>query len=81
MTTVNIHDAKTHFSQLINAVLRGENVIIARAGKPVIKLVAYSETLPPRHGGQLKGMLKISDDFDAPLPDDVISQFYHGSDE
>lgn len=73
---VNIHDAKTNFSKLINKVLKGEDIIIARDGKPLVRLVAYSESINERHGGQLRGLLNISDDFDAPLPDDLLKQFY-----
>jgi prevent-host-death family protein len=73
---VNIHDAKTNFSKLINQVLKGDEIIIARDGKPVVRLVAYSETLHERHGGQLRGLITISEDFDAPLPDDLLKQFY-----
>ena len=81
MTIVNIHEAKTHFSKLINDVLNGKEVVIARSGKPIIKLSIYSAELPPRKGGQLKGLLKISDDFDAPLPNDIINQFYQDTEE
>lgn len=77
MKSVNIHDAKTHFSKLVNEALSGEEVIIARGGKPLIRLVPYVETPTKRKGGQLKGMLTFSEDFDAPLPDDVIKLFYN----
>jgi prevent-host-death family protein len=81
MSTVNIHEAKTHFSKLINQVLQGEEVIIARGGDPLVRLVPYvKEVSSKRKGGQLKGLIKISDDFDAPLPEDILKLFYH-SDE
>ena len=73
---VNIHDAKTHFSKLINQALQGDEIIIARSGKPLIKLVPYSEEVNYRHGGQFKGVIQVSDDFDAPLPNDWLNQFY-----
>ena len=73
---VNIHDAKTNFSKLINRVLKGDEIIIAKDGKPLVRLVAYSETMKERHGGQLKGLLEISKDFDAPLPEELLKQFY-----
>ncbi|OGT60672.1 MAG: hypothetical protein A3E85_02225 [Gammaproteobacteria bacterium RIFCSPHIGHO2_12_FULL_45_12] len=73
---VNIHDAKTNFSKLINKVLKGDDIIIARDGKPLVRLVAYSEMINERHGGQLKGLIEISDDFDASLPEDLLKQFY-----
>jgi prevent-host-death family protein len=67
--SVNIHDAKTHFSKLLKRVLKGEEVIIARAGQPIARL----SPLPPKRGkrvpGSAKGMLTMTDDFDAPLPD------------
>ena len=73
---VNIHDAKTNFSKLINQVLKGDEVIIARDGKPLVRLVIYSESVNQRHGGQLRGLLKINEDFDAPLPEEILKQFY-----
>lgn len=73
---INIHDAKTHFSKLINQALKGDEVIIARGGKPLIKLIPYTEEPHFRRGGQLKGMIQMSDDFDAPLPDNILKQFY-----
>jgi len=65
---VNIHEAKTHFSKLIEEVERGEEIVIARAGKPVAKLVPVEADPPPRKLGFLKGQIWISEDFDDPLP-------------
>ncbi|MCX7117288.1 MAG: type II toxin-antitoxin system prevent-host-death family antitoxin [Legionellales bacterium] len=73
---VNIHEAKTHFSKLINQVLSGDEVIIARGGKPLIRLVPYSGGTQTRHGGQFRGVIDISEDFDDPLPDDILKLFY-----
>lgn len=73
---INIHDAKTHFSKLINQALNGEEVIIARGGNPVIRLVPYLPEKQIRQGGQLKGLIQISEDFDDPLPTDLLNQFY-----
>lgn len=73
---INIHDAKTHFSKIINQVLKGEEVIISKSGKPLIKLIPFAEETKSRKGGQLKGLMQISDDFDAPLPDEILKQFY-----
>lgn len=73
---VNIHDAKTHFSKLINRALKGEEIIIAKGGKPLFRLVPYSEEVETRRGGQFQGLIEISDDFDAPLPDDILKHFY-----
>lgn len=65
---MNIHEAKTHFSKLIEEVERGEEIVIARAGKPVAKLVPVGAEPPRRVLGQLKGQIWMSDDFDDPLP-------------
>lgn len=75
MQTVNIHDAKTQFSKLIEAVSQGERVIIAKAGKPVAELIAIESALPARKPGSLKGKIKIADDFDAPLSDEILDAF------
>lgn len=66
---VDINDAKIHLCELINRVLKREEVIITRDNKPLIRLVPYTEEKTKRRGGQLKGLIKISDDFDAPLPE------------
>lgn len=76
MKTINIYEAKRHFSKLIYEALRGEEIVIAKSGRPLIKFTPYIEDLPKRVGGQLKGILKISDDFDDPLPDSVLKSFY-----
>ena len=77
MRTINIHQAKTHFSKLVDAVMEGESIVIAKAGKPVVKLVPIEEPKPKRRFGILKGKIKIADDFDAPLPDDIL-KFFEG---
>jgi prevent-host-death family protein len=74
MTTLNIHAAKTQFSRLIEEVEGGEEVVIAKAGKPVARLVPIRKPAK-RKLGLLKGRLTVPDDFDAPLPDDVIAAF------
>jgi prevent-host-death family protein len=77
MQTVNVHAAKTHFSRLLDQAAAGEEIIIAKAGKPVAKLVP----LTPQHDrskrrlGALAGVAAIPPDFDAPLPDHVIDTF------
>lgn len=76
MKMVNIHDAKTHFSKLINRALNGEEIVIARGGKAIIKLTPYFENLPVREGGQFSGLITIAEDFDAPLPSELLKQFY-----
>lgn len=76
MTTVNIHEAKTHFSKLIERIQRGEEVVIAKAGVPVARLTPYTPDKPKiRPPGSMKGQGWIADDFDAPLPDDLIAAF------
>jgi prevent-host-death family protein len=75
MQTFNIHDAKTQFSRLVDAAANGEEIIIARAGKPAARLVALADAKPPRRLGLLEGKIRISDDFDAPLPDELLSAF------
>jgi prevent-host-death family protein len=75
MQTLNIHDAKTHFSKLIEAVSTGEKVIIAKAGKPVATLSAIEPQSTLRIPGALKGKIHIAADFDSPLSDDVIATF------
>lgn len=73
---VNIHDAKTHFSKLIHQALNGDEIIIAKSGKPLVRLVPCSAEPSLRHGGQLKGLIEISDDFNEPLPHDILKLFY-----
>ncbi len=77
---VNIHDAKTNFSKYIHQVLEGEDIIIAKGGKPVAILIPYVSATEERHGGQFKGMITIGDDFDAALPDEILKLFL-GKDE
>ena len=74
MTTLNIHAAKTQFSRLIEEVEGGEEVIIAKAGKPVARLVPIDKRAK-RKLGLLAGRLMVPDDFDAPLPDEVTAAF------
>jgi prevent-host-death family protein len=72
MRVVNVHQAKTHLSKLVEAVEAGEEVIIARAGKPVARLVPLQR---PRQLGRLRGRLTVPEDFDAPLPEEVLAAF------
>ena len=71
---VNIHEAKTHLSALLKLIEEGKEVIIARKGKPIAKLVEFKEKKKERSGGQLKGKIKIADDFDV-LPDEIARAF------
>jgi prevent-host-death family protein len=75
MDPVNIHDAKTHFSKLIERVLLGEEIVIAKAGRPVAKLVPIAPESRDRQPGSAKGTFVVPPDFDAPLPDDVIAEW------
>jgi prevent-host-death family protein len=74
MDTVNIHQAKTQLSRLIERVCAGEEIIIARGGKPVARL-APLEQRRPRRLGLLKGKIWVAKDFNAPLPDDLLDLF------
>ena len=73
---VNIHEAKTHLSRLLKRVAAGEEVTISHAGVPVARLVAVAPTGGVRTLGAMEGQIYIADDFDAPLPDDVLAEFY-----
>jgi prevent-host-death family protein len=77
MTIVNIHAAKTHLSRLVDQAAAGEEIIIAKAGKPVAKLVPLNAGAerPKRQLGILAGRAVIPPDFDAPLPDDILDLF------
>jgi prevent-host-death family protein len=74
---VNVHEAKTHLSRLLQRVAAGEEITIARAGMPVARLVAV-EPDKKRPLGFARGDIWIADDFDAPLPDDLLALFYGG---
>jgi len=75
MKTVNVHEAKTHLSRLLEEVQAGQDVVIARAGRPVARLTALQPARPPRQLGALAGLCTVPDDWDAPLPAEVIAQF------
>jgi prevent-host-death family protein len=75
MHIINIHEAKMQFSKLVEAVLQGEEIMIAKAGKPAARLVPVSTAKPTRKPGALKGKMHIAEDFDAPLPDDLQALF------
>ena len=75
MATVNIHEAKTHLSRLVDEVAAGKEIVIAKAGKPMARLVPISTPVRKKHLGLLKGKVKVPDDFNAPLDDDTLSAF------
>ena len=72
---VNIHEAKTHLSQLLARVKEGEEIIIAKAGKPIARLVPLVERPVQRVPGSAKGQIAIASDFDAPLPEAILEAF------
>ena len=75
---VNIHAAKTHFSRLVERAARGEEIVIARDGRPLARLVPLAAPRRRRRLGLLKGKIRIAANFDAPLPAKVLQQFYGG---
>jgi prevent-host-death family protein len=79
MTQVNIHDAKTHLSRLLEQVEAGEEVVISRAGRPIARLVAYRTVVKPRRPGGWKGRVRIAPDFDKPSPE--IERAFRGDGE
>jgi len=75
MQTVNVHQAKTHLSRLLADVAKGEEVIIAKAGHPIARLVPFEDRVRQRVFGKGAGLFEVPDDFDAPLPEEVIAAF------
>lgn len=76
MAQVNMHEAKSRLSSLIERAEAGEEIVIARAGKPAVKLVPVGEELKPREFGQDAGKIWIADDFDEP-DEELIDSFYN----
>ncbi len=72
---VNVHAAKTHLSRLLEEVQLGEEVVIARAGRPVARLVPLQKSPARRTPGTARGKVRMADDFDAPLPADLAEAF------
>jgi len=75
MTVVNVQEAKTHLSRLLDRVAGGEEIVIAKAGRPVARLVAVKKRPCRRVPGKYEGKIIISDDFDAPLPEEIQDAF------
>ncbi len=73
MEFVNVHQAKTHLSRLLEQAAEGEEIVIAKNGRPVAKLVPFPTE--PRRPGRLKGKIRMSPDFDAPLPEAIAAAF------
>ena len=82
MQTVNIHEAKTHLSRLIDSARQGEPFIIAKAGKPLVKVSALAPDngLPASRLGFMKGMMQVPDDFDRMGGDTIAQMFAGGAD-
>jgi prevent-host-death family protein len=72
---VNVHEAKTGFSKLLKRVQLGEEIVIAKAGKPVARLIPFSAPVKVRKPGGAEGMITIRSDFDDPLPEDLQKAF------
>ena len=82
METVNIHEAKTHLSRLIAKAAAGEDVVIAKAGKPVVRLTALTESPKPlRRLGTLEGLIKVPDDVKTPFAEEIEEMFYGNPDK
>jgi len=75
MAQINIHEAKTHLSKILDRVSAGEEIIIAKAGKPVARIVPVFPEEAQRIPGTYRGRVKIAEDFDGPLPDEVLDSF------
>ncbi|GAB4525781.1 MAG: type II toxin-antitoxin system prevent-host-death family antitoxin [Pleurocapsa sp.] len=75
MKISNIHEAKSQLSKLIESALAGEEIVIAKAGKPLVRLIPYQENKQLRTPGGWEGKVIMSDDFDEQLPDDVLQGF------
>ena len=75
MTKVNVYDAKTNLSRLLDRAAAGEEIVITRHGRPVAKLGPIRPRKKPRKLGTMKGEIKVSKDFDAPLPDEILAAF------
>ncbi len=75
MKTVNIYEAKTRFSQLVDQAASGVDVVVSRNGKPVVRITRLDEPKRRIRYGLLKGELEVPADFDSPLPDEVLAGF------
>ncbi|MDA2930767.1 type II toxin-antitoxin system Phd/YefM family antitoxin [Acidobacteria bacterium AH-259-O06] len=77
MDIVNVHEAKTHLSRVLERVAKGEEIVIAKNGRPIAKLVPIRNR--PRQPGRLKGRIRMGPDFDERLPDSIIRAFQSDS--
>jgi prevent-host-death family protein len=76
--TLNLYEAKTQLSRLVDEAAAGEEIVIAKAGVPRARLVPFTTKKRPRRPGGSKGRIRMSADFDAPLPPDVLAAFSGG---
>lgn len=79
MLTINIHEAKTHLSRFVEQAAAGEEIIIAKAGKPIARLVPLQSLPRHRNLGMFKGRLNVPSDLDAPISNEMIAQFESSS--
>ena len=77
---VNVHEAKTNLSRLLARVEAGEEIVIARAGKPIARLIPIETPRPPRRFGLMKDRIAVGADFDDPLPPEIQRYFEGGED-
>ncbi len=75
VTQVNLYDAKTQLSRLVERAAAGEEIVIAKGGRPLARLVPLARRTAPRELGFLAGRVHVGADFDAPLPDDLAAAF------
>ena len=76
METINIHEAKTHLSRLVEKASKGEPFIIAKAGKPMVKVVPLEDEKPKRRTGFMKGQISVPKDFDTMMSAEIEEMFY-----
>jgi prevent-host-death family protein len=75
METINLYEAKTNLSKLVERAAAGEEIIIAKAGRPLARLMPLPKVRGPRPLGLFAGQIRVHDDFDAPLPDAMLAAF------
>lgn len=75
MESINIYEAKTRLSQLVDKAASGEDVVVSRNGKPLVRITRLEDSKRRIQFGLLKGKVKVADDFDLPLPADVLAGF------
>lgn len=81
MQQINIYEVKTHFSKLVEQAHNGETIIIAKAGKPWAKIIPFEPPKKHLKFGTMKGKIKLSGDFNSPLPDDLSALFEKGDED